>query len=149
VLATKGGRDDKANLKLKIAALDLCLHQFATYVENVANANPATAETVVISAGLEVKSKVRHTVVAFDAFLTGNPGEVQVVHPGILRGVIEFQICTDITNGANWATFEISTRARVIKSGLTPNTRYYFRARTIGKNGPSAWSEVISVFVME
>jgi hypothetical protein len=72
-----------------------------------------------------------------------------VYFTGRLRCTHEFQICTDLTNEINWVTFEVGTRGRVVKGGLAPNTRYYFRARVIDKNGRSAWSDVRSVFVME
>lgn len=147
--AKGGGADDKANLRVKLAALDLMMRQFAGYVDTIANANPATAEAVILSAGLQVKSKGTRTVREFDAFLTGRPGEVELRHKSVKNGVHEFQICTDITNELNWVTFETGTRGRVFKRDLLVNTRYYFRARVIDKNGRSAWSEVRSVFVME
>jgi hypothetical protein len=147
--AKGGGADDKANLRVKLAALDLVMRQFASYVDTIANANPTTAEAVILSAGLQVKSKGTRTVREFDIFLTGRPGEVEIRHKSVKRGVIEFQICTDLTNEANWFTFETGTRGRILKRDLLVNTRYYFRARTIDKNGRSAWSEVRSVFIME
>jgi hypothetical protein len=81
--------------------------------------------------------------------LTGNPGEAEAYQKGSRRCTFEFQICTDLTNEANWVTFEVGTHGRVVKGGLAPNTRYDFRARVIDKNGRSAWSDVRSVFVME
>lgn len=149
MVAKGGGKDDKANLKVKIAALELMMRQYASYVENIANANPASAEAVILSAGLEVKRIGSRYARAFDALLTGNPGEVRAFIKAVSRAAYEFQICTDLSNEANWVTFYIGTLSRVVKRDLAPNTRYYFRARVIDKNGYQAWSDVRSVFVME
>ncbi|MBS1508656.1 MAG: fibronectin type III domain-containing protein [Bacteroidetes bacterium] len=149
MVAKGGGKDDKANLKVKIAALELMMRQYAAYVENIANANPASAEAVILSAGLEVKRIGSRYARAFDARLTGNPGEVRAFIKAVSRAAYEFQICTDLSNEANWVTFYIGTLSRVVKRDLAPNTRYYFRARVIDKNGYQAWSDVRSVFVME
>ena len=147
--ARSGGPDERAVARAKEELLDSLLRQFFSYVQLTANANPAAAEAIVLSAGLQVKSKGVRNVPTFYVKLTGNPGEVEAFQKGTGHCTFEFQICTDLTNEANWVTFEVGTRGRVVKGGLAPNTRYYFRARVIDKNGRSGWSDVRSVFVME
>ena len=149
LLAAKaGGADDKANLRVKVDGMGLLMRQLVGYVETTANANPTTAEVVVLSAGLEVKRRSNPDIPVFYVMLTGNPGEVRIQHKAIRGAAYEIQICTDLTNEANWVDFEATTLSRIVKGGLTANTRYYFRARVITSTGPSAWSEVRSVFVM-
>ena len=147
--AKRGSANDKATLRTKIAELNLVLSEFGDYVKNHANTNPNTAEAVILSAGLQVRKKATHTTPDFSAMLTGKPREVKLQHKAVTPGSYEFQICTDLTNEANWVTFAVGTLSRVVKGGLAPNTRYYFRARVIGRDGYSAWSEVRSVFIME
>lgn len=148
VLKAKGGsKSDTTAKRDKEEDLDLLLIQLAAYVQGVANQNEGTAEAVIQSAGMDVRSKSTRTIRDFEVFLTRVSGEVRLQYKAVKRGAYEFQICTDLTNEANWTTFEAGTRGRVVKSGLALNMRYYFRARVITPAGRSEWSEVRSVYV--
>jgi hypothetical protein len=148
IKAKTGGKEDTANMYDKEEILDQLVKQLSVYVESVANNNPATAETVILSSGFEIKSKGTREVLYFTVVPTGNPGEVRLQIKAGNRVVYEFQISIDITNEANWHTFNIGTRSRIVKGELAPNTRYYFRARTLGSTGPSEWSEIRSVYLL-
>jgi hypothetical protein len=147
-LKAKTGRpDDTANMRNKVAALELALKQFAGYVEAIANKDLATAETVILSAGFKVKGRKPRQVRTFDAKPTGIPGEVKVTHKAEPNAAYEFQISTDISNEANWRSFALTTKSRIVKGGLEPDTRYSFRGRVITKDGPGEWSEVRVVYL--
>jgi hypothetical protein len=147
-LAAKGGGpDDWAAMRLKEEALNLLLRQFAGYVEITANANPAAAEAIILSAGLQVRSSSTRKVKPFSVKPTGNPGEVMLYLSGVSGGTVEFQISTDISSEANWKTFNVGTRRRITKGDLSYNTRYYFRARAVTSKGHTEWSEVCIVYL--
>ena len=55
IAAAGGGKDETAVMHAKEALLDLSIKLLATYVENVANASPANAEAIVLSAGMDIK----------------------------------------------------------------------------------------------
>jgi hypothetical protein len=148
VKGKSGSKSDTTAMRKKEEDLDLALKQLASYVESVANQNEDTAEAVIQSAGMEVRSRITRVQAVLLAILTGNPGEVRLVHKAGKRVSYEFQMCTDLTNEANWRTIAATTLSKTIVRGLAPNTRYYFRARMIGSDGPKPWSDVRSVYVM-
>ena len=147
LVAKGGGPDDTAAMRLKEEAANLLMRQFAAYVENTANATPASAEAIILSAGLQVRKGYSRTKRVVDAMLTGKSGEIRVQHEAVRGATYEVQISTDISKEENWSTFYAGTRSRVTKGGLTPNTRYYFRVRVTSRDGRSDWSEVRSVYL--
>lgn len=148
ILAARGGGpEDTATRRLREEELDNLLRQFRAYVESTANANPTEAEAIILSAGLQVRNKSVREVRDVEAMLTGNPGEIRVQHRGVIRATFEFQISTDISKEENWSTFYCGTRGRVTTNNLTPKVLYYFRVRVTSRNGRSAWSEVVSVYL--
>jgi hypothetical protein len=142
IAAKGGGKDDTANMRAKEAALDLSLTLLGYYVEIIASANPANAEAIVLSAGMDVRSRGRNFKHSFEVSSTGNVGEVRFQQAGVSRGSYEYQMSIDISNDANWQRIYNGTRNRFVKSGLASGTRYYFRAASISKNGLSPWSVV-------
>src|ERR1035438_1144543 len=78
-LAAKGGGvDDTANMHAMELVLDLSLKSLAAYVEGIANVNPMSAEAIILSAGMGVKSTGGRTAKDFAVTQTGNPGEVKL-----------------------------------------------------------------------
>jgi hypothetical protein len=148
VQAAGGGADDTANMHAKEVALDLLLKSLGSYVEGIANASPANAEAIILSAGLNVKGKGGRVAHEFVVKVTGNPGEVKLAHQSVKRGVYEFQMTTDPSTDANWQNIYIGTRGSITKAELKSGTRYYFRSLTIDKNGPSPWSSVLNTVVL-
>lgn len=145
--AKTGGPDDTASMRSKVAALESALKQFAGYVEAIANKDLATAEAVILSAGFKVKGRKPRQVRTFDAKPTGIPGEVKVTHKAEGNAAYEFQISKDISNEANWRPFALTTKSRIVKGGLEPDTRHFFRGRVITKDGPGEWSDVRVVYL--
>lgn len=146
--AKEGTRSDTAAMRAKERELDMLLKQLAVYVEGVANANPSTAEAVILSSGFELKKKSTRTVSPFSGKTTSKPGEVKLQCQGVDRGTIEFQMCTDLTK-PDWSTINRGTRGRILVTDLPPGAWYYFRCRTITANGTSDWSDVVAVYVIK
>ncbi len=148
ITAQGGGADDTAAMYAKELALDLLIKSLGGYVEGIANASPLNAETIILSAGMNVKAKGVKASPDFDVQITGNPGEVLLIHSGVARGSIEFQMSTDSSNESNWQAIYSGTRGRFTKGGLTSGTRYYFRSTVIDKSGKNPWSPVLNTIVL-
>src|ERR1035438_6197313 len=76
--AEGGGANDTANMHAMELVLDLSLKSLAAYVEGIANVNPMSAEAIILSAGMGVKSTGGRTAKDFAVTQTGNPGEVKL-----------------------------------------------------------------------
>ena len=143
VAALKGSVDDTANMHAKEAFMEMQLRLLCNYVEGIANANPATAEAVVLSAGLRVKAKPGRVAREFHATATEVPGEVKLVTRFVQRATFIWQMCTDASLAA-WETIGQATRGSMLKTGLIPGHVYYFRVAVVDKDGQGPWSEVMS-----
>lgn len=143
ITALGGGVDDTASMHAKETAMELQLKLLAAYVESIANANPATAEAVALSAGMKIRPRVGRTARNFYAQATKNPGEIKLATKAVQRSTYTFQLCDNITTG-NWETIEQGTRASYVKTGLIPGHTYYFRVSVVDKNGQGPWSDVVS-----
>ena len=148
IAAKGGGKDETANMRAKEAVLDLSLKLLGYYVEIIASANPANAEAIVLSAGIDLRSKGGNFMHGFEVSATGNVGEVRLQREGVGHGTYEYQMSIDISMDANWHRIYSGTRNRFVKSGLVSGTRYYFRAAGIDKNGLSPWSAVKTMIAL-
>jgi hypothetical protein len=146
--ALSGGPEDTANMHVKRQALELSLRALATYVETVANSNPAEAEAIVLSAGLTVKVRTLPKTMDFEAATTRNPGEIAVSKRHENRAFFIVQMTTTPEEESSWTTIHSGTRGRVVKSGLRSGLRYHFRASVLDKNGQRPWSEVKSALAL-
>jgi hypothetical protein len=144
-----GGPDATANMRAKVAVFELSIKQLVSYVEAIANQNPANAEAVILSAGMLVKGRSPRKTKNFDAKATIHPGEVKLKIKAEPRAAYEFQISYDITNPANWKTIVQGTLSSATLQDQPINTRLYFRGRVIIKNQPGEWSEVRIVYLTE
>ncbi len=148
IAALGGGADDTANMHDQEVVLDLSLKALGAYVEGIANATPPSAEAIILSAGMAVKSKGGKVAHDFSVKATGNPGEIKLTCQGVKRGTNEFQMTTDPNTEASWARIYNGTRATFVKTGLISGTRYYFRATAINKNGQGPWSVVRNMIAL-
>jgi len=146
--AKEGTKSDRAALRAKASDVDLLFKQLASHVEGVANANPATAEAVILSSGFDLRKKGPRTVTLFGGKATGKPGEILLQHQGVKRSVYVIEMCTDLSK-ANWGTIYEGTRGRFLATDLQPGAWYYFRARTISPNGASEWSDAVAVYLIK
>lgn len=161
IAAAGGGADDTANMHAKELLLDLSLKSLAAYVEGIANVNPLSAEAIILSAGMEVKSSGVRTAHEFAVEPTGDPGEVSMSTKFVQRATFIWQMSTTAPNagtgsapggqgalaaaqaGAVWETIGQGTRSKFLKTGLVSGTRYYFRVAVVDKNGQGPWSKCL------
>ncbi len=148
ITASGGGVDDTASMHSKEFLLELSLKSLAAYVEGIANANPITAEAVVLSSGMELKSPSVHQSKEFNVKPTGDPGEVKLSTKYVDRSSYIWQMTTDPAAESGWATIGQATQASLIKTGLTSGSRYYFRVATVGKEGLEPWSNTVNTIVL-
>lgn len=144
--AQGGGKDEIAAMRVAEAKLDLSVKLLAAYVENIANADPANAEAIILSAGMEVKGKSGKGSQGFE-LRAGKSGEIIITSPVEKNALYEFQMCTDFTNEANWMRIYIGSKSKFVMKGLTPGTRYFFRVCAITKDGVQPWTVVKGMFV--
>lgn len=143
--ALGGGTDDTANMHAKEVLLDLSLKLLAAYVEGIGNLNPITAESVILSSGMELKIQPVHTAREFSVSITDNPGEVKLSTKYSPNATFIWQITTNPSEEDGWEQINQTTRAKLVKSGLESGTRYYFRVTKVDKFGIHPWSNVLNI----
>lgn len=143
VAALAGGVDDTASMHAKAAFMEMQVRQLSYYVEGIANADPAEAEAVVLSAGMRVKNRAIRMARAFYARATGISGQIRLSTRFVQRATYLWQMCTDASL-ETWETIGQATRSTLVKAGLVPGHLYYFRVAVVDKNGQGPWSDVVS-----
>ncbi len=117
-------------------ALELGMTDLASYVESIANADPANAEAIVKLANMVLR---KHTVAVKNNFTMvqgKNAGElVMTCKSEKGRVTFNFEISTDNTNPALWKSVQNKSIAKVTVTGLTSGTRYYGRVLRTDKTG--------------
>lgn len=130
-------------------ALRLALTKLAAYVEGVANADAATAETTITLAGMEPRKAGVHKGHVL-AVVSKTKGQVLLTSPATKGVSYKWEIATgDPTVEANWKVLAEVRQSKTVQGGLTSGTLYHFRVWTIGKAGISpAPSQVLSTVVL-
>lgn len=144
--AQGGGADEVAAMRAAEAKLDLSVNLLAAYVESIANADPANAEAIILSAGMELRGKRGKTNHGYE-LTSGKSGEIIITFPAVKGAMYEIQMCTDFTKDENWKRIYIGTKSKFVMAGLTPGVRYFFRVCAITKDGPQPWSVAKGMFV--
>jgi hypothetical protein len=133
-------RDDERAVLVKL------LQQLKAYVQNIADANPETAVSIIESAGMSVK---KHPVFApreFAAKQGPTSGTVKLVAPrAAQRAGYEWGLSTD--GGKTWPSLPFTLQAKTLVTGLVPGQAVMFRYRPTTKGGGGDWSQVISFIV--
>ena len=144
-LAHQGGMGaiDQRDVALMVVRADMRL--LKAYVQNRADANLAESKSIITSSGMGVgkkKAKGKAHVAVKDG---KTPGSVVLDCKALRRPVVyRWQMST---NQEAWSDLEESFKASLTVEGLTPATIYYFRLRTMTRNGLSDWSVVVSIIV--
>jgi hypothetical protein len=138
------GTASTRNAKLVVVENDL--KQLQTYIQTIANQHAEDAEAVVASSGMSVKDSAGPSKAAFAAQQgkTSGTARLTVRHPGTTAS-FDWQTSTD---GEHWVDGPRTVRADVDIKELTPGTRYWFRYRTLTKDGTSDWSDALSLLVV-
>ena len=122
------------------------LHLLKAYVQSVANADEANAETIIKSAGMNVRKVTPRVKQA----LTLKPGKVSgevklVAKAAASRASYEWQSSTE---GNTLTPLPSTLQARTTLANQTPGTTLYARHRAVTKTGPSDWSQPASMLVV-
>jgi len=141
VLSRMKGAAVTRDEKLAIVKDDL-LHA-RNYVQQVADANPTTAQSIIESAGMSIRAVTLHT----KSDLTVEQGAVSgsahlVAKAAGHRAAYDWQYSTD---QKTWSDAPTTLKAKTDILGLTVGTTYYFRFRAVLKTGEGNWSQVVSL----
>jgi hypothetical protein len=139
------GSVSKMHVELKTLAR--LLKGLSIYVETEANVDPENADNIISSSGMPVKKKGARPPKSFTAIAGKNPGTAILDNKAILRSIYIYQITTDPNNAVSWVTIATDVKVKLIKSGLSSGTRYFFRTAIITKGVQGAWSPVRDVMI--
>jgi hypothetical protein len=130
----------------KRAALGQLLHQLATYVQGIADADPANAAAIIQSAAMDVHKDTTHGKRPFAAKQGPASGSVKLVAPAAARrATYEWQWSTD--GGKTWQSAPATSKSQTVLSGLPAGTVVSFRHRANTKAGEGQWSQTIALLV--
>jgi hypothetical protein len=141
---TKGAAQTR-NAKLAVVVTDL--NQERAYVETVANATPANAAAIAVSAGMVLRKPSVRSKNAINVKPAPASGSVDVTAKvgNLKRSSHEWEYSSD--GGKTWVTVPPTTQAKTTVTGLTPATTVLFRTRAITPTGPTAWTDPVSLQV--
>ncbi|HEY8039544.1 MAG TPA: fibronectin type III domain-containing protein [Polyangiaceae bacterium] len=126
------------------ALLD-ALRIFKAYVQERADANPEQAETIITSAGLNVRKPTTRVKSPFVA-KQGLSGTMHLeVKAPAKRASYQWE--WRVAGTARWTRAEPTIQAKTTITGLPIGTYVDFRFRTVTKAGESDWSEPLTVLV--
>lgn len=146
IAAFKGGPALTAVMYNKAAAADVTLLALSLFVDGIALANLPIAEEIVKKAGFDVKEKGSRVNPIFEAKQGTDVNSVVLKRKAEVGSSYEFQVCTDMSDEANWKVLKTATISKITITGLLPMTRYYYRVATIKGTDKSEWSEPIAYF---
>ena len=130
----------------KMAVVKGDLELVRGYVQQVADADPANATTIIQSAGMFVRSVTLHSKGPIGAKIGKVTGTAVVsVKSAAHRSAYQWQYSLD---QKTWTNAAPTLQAKTTVSGLTSGTTYYFRARSLTKDGEGDWSQVVSLLVV-
>ncbi len=127
------------------ATLHADLEHLMAYVQLVADANPATAQSIIESAGMSVRKNATHPKSTIQVEAGPVSGSVRLIAMAVARRAsYEWQFSTD---QKNWTLAPVTLQAKTDITGLTSGTIYYFRFRGVTKAGEGAFSQVVFLLV--
>ena len=141
-LAWGRGKGDAEARDVKLLAVVSGLDQILAYVQGVADVNATTAESIITSAGLRVRTAGSHTKGAIQKSLGVVPGVVTVSVKAVAhRAAYDWQISTD---QKTWTSAPPTLQSKTVFTGLTVGLTYYFQMRPLTKDGLGEWGPVAS-----
>jgi hypothetical protein len=138
-------RGTGSHVAAMLKAIKVTLKLLVAYVENIANATPDHADTIIISSGMFVKKHTPIIKADFSVKAGKNTGEAVLVCKASPHSTYVFEMTTDPSNPALWMAINKGTKSRYTKTGLTSGKLYYFRVTRTDKNGEHPASIVLSL----
>jgi hypothetical protein len=115
------------------------------YVQQVADDHPGEEAVIIVRAGMSVKHARGPSKPAFEAENLPVSGSVHLIVRAV-KGRASYD-CQYSTDEADWLFGAPTVRADATLHGLAYGTVYFFRHRTVTKEGVSGWSQVVSLLV--
>jgi hypothetical protein len=129
----------------KLAALRTDLEHLMGSVQQVADATPANAQSIIEGAGFSIRKSASLTKGPLKAEPTGVPGSAKLVAKAVShRASYEWQYSTD---QKTWTNAPASLQAKTVINGLPSGTTVYFRMRSVTKDGEGAYTQVVPLLV--
>jgi hypothetical protein len=149
--AQGGGPLQTTVMRDKEKILDKLLTKLGNYVANTADESVA----VILSAGMEVRTKGGKTLIIFSAKESTLPNELILQAPAVKRHAYVWQMAIDSLPGnvdgstttGNWQQVGVSIKAKFIIKNLNSGIKYWFRVATVGREGQNVWSDPISKMI--
>jgi len=143
--AHKGGKGTVPKRDLDLGTVRNDMRLLQAYVQSVADANATEAESIIKSAGMDIKKKSTRTKPPVGVKHGKVPGTVVLEAKALALPVqYRWQMSTD---QEKWTDLPETFKSKVALDGLTPATIYYFRLRTVTNAGLSSFSVVVSILV--
>ena len=112
-------------------------------MQSIADLDPATAETVILSAAMFVKHIYIKQKQVFSATNGSDPGTVDLVGDG--GGPHNFRMRVE---DGNWINLESNGTSKLTETGLTSGVEYEFQNRSVlPHNKKTPWSQSIKLKV--
>ena len=142
-ISRDGSKKATSIMNTKVFELDVQLSALGSYVTIIANNNADVGDTVIISAGMEVRQTSDRAPQEFAVENTEFTGEVFVTSKSEERASYVWEYSVD---QLTWSSCSITRVANTIIDNLTPGNRYYFRVALVTeRQGP--WQGPISIIV--
>jgi len=149
VAALGGGKEATALLHQTEEEWNDIMRKMAKYVDRIADGD----DTVILSAGFNLAKQPTPAVRPdFSVELGDKSGFVSIRRQAV-EGAKSYiwQYCSSETPAANdtdWVTAQVTSKASVELSGLTPKTTYWFRSAVVTTAGTSAYNSPVMQVVL-
>jgi hypothetical protein len=144
VAALSGGKEATALMHQTEAELDDMLRKMAKYVDRIADGDNA----IILSSGFNLAKQPAPALrPEFSVELGEKSGSVIIRRQAIegARSYIwqYYMGETPAANDADWITAQVTSKASVEITGLTPLTKYWFRSAVVTATGTSAFNSPV------
>jgi hypothetical protein len=120
------------------------LNALGNYVEGIANNDNKIGDTIIYSAGMEVKQKSTRPERKLTVKNTARSGFVVLTSRSEDRASYVWQYSLD---QENWVYTDVTTHSNTTIENLKPGKRYYFRVAIVSNNIQGAWEGPINIIV--
>jgi hypothetical protein len=146
--ALDGGKEATAQLRHAISEWDETLRKMARYVDRIADGDGA----VILSAGFNLaKQTSPGQRPEFSVELGEKSGSVSLRHQaidGAKSYVWQLYTGDNPADESGWTVAQVTTKASVELTGLTPLTKYWFRVAAVTTDGTTAYCPPLSQVVI-
>ena len=149
VASLSGGKESKALVHQTEVEWDDLMRKMAKYVDRIADGDDA----IILSAGFNLAKQPAPSVRPdFSVELGEKTGSVYIRRQAAdgAKSYI-WQYCmgeTPVTNDSDWVTAQVTSKASVELTGLTPMTKYWFRSAAVTTSGTSAYNSPVMQVVI-